>query len=1489
MHEEFEVGQHLDQALRTAVTGIAQLMERIARRSAERSRQDAAAQRDQIRQQQQEFRDAQMLQRDAARRAENDARERARQTERETRERQAADRRAVLEQRDAARSAYGPWLREGAVERGDRVQAAQAWARAAGWAEQDPRASEAERMLRERISATHGVSPAQILRSVEPGQRNPTGVPAGRPTVREAVDLARRYAPHYYQLHESKQLGRIGATPVNGVQEQLVHEWQQWAATGTLPHDVLVREWARHSGKGEALDASRYENAEAHRAALEEIWSTGADVRDAAEFELHRQRMSESGMSTAAVDEAAGMGDRPRPDYEPYLDAEVFMTSDPSVAVAAWEAAAHASVTRPGDPVIAAAKANLENKFRTRWNTDPATYLADRLHDLQAEAADRVRSTEQETDASEDLKDAQQSGREAAEGAAVEQGGYVMLRAGAQNTDRGMSMRKAGSEEEKAHRAATWGLVESAWRAEQFEQRGREAAEAADLGAEWLKVPEQQRYAMFRKEYDSEAARMVWSADPAKVVAEGRGELVYDGATAVAGSRYEELQHASSEHPVAAVYRGRDADLPVYVTGPVVTDDAGRDLVPTSSGAHVPVDDLVEPTREALGYEPSWATDDGGVDRAAFIAAGAQMPRPVMTPSDERWRLPQVQQVTRAGGVDGGSLLSETALKEMDSGSLVLTLQGVTHELPEADRSRILDAATDAAWLHKDQLRGNRAGLPRAPYVEHPLRNTVRLARWGVTDTDVLVASLLHDAAEDADQQIAQLRRGPEAAEAMSGQERRTEAISWVKDKYGERVAGIVEAVSNPVSEGEVSRAEQVATYREHVSAAIAADPGAGLVKWADYVDNAGSLHHNELNPKTIARAEKYQEMVPVWREQLQDRDGGLAQLVGAGTVEQFRGQLDKISDRLDTVTEAGQRQAARARTIELNEQAANFFAARLPGSRAERMFTDRLGVESMQGPWRVGNAPAEWTALTDHLKSKGATDEELVMAGLGMVTKRGNVVDIFRDRATVAVRDAKGEVIGFTGRDVSTADMSAERVAEIRQAAAEFYASRLADSSAAQQFHAGQANPAAEQGYAPAGWTELTRHLQGMGVTDEEIVATQLGQISSKGNVIDRLRDRAVEVERDADGNVTGFVGHDLSGAPNAPATVSTIIPRHINSPESPAFHKGAAIFGAYEAQQARDAGQLRAIGRTEGALDAMAIGLSADRQVYGVAPMGTALTARQANAIAALAGEHPVLSALDRDKAGQQAAANDFALLSCRGVAVHDMPMTRMDPAEMRQHDRPILDGVIGLDPQLHPLLGETVIASAIDAHREGAFFTDDRQMEEAGDDVARLVAGASGPDRERLEAFARRELKASGGETAVEIFDDALLAGEGEQVDTVKEAAAEQRAIAEQEDDRRQIERSAEQHQPVGRLDTVELSRPIDRMDTVALPLPYSRAAESELRGLSPDARVAVTASAHGYSQSTGAMLAGGRKADVVWNPKRESNAIEQSASRSKGVRR
>lgn len=119
-------------------------------------------------------------------------------------------------------------------------------------------------------------------------------------------------------------------------------------------------------------------------------------------------------------------------------------------------------------------------------------------------------------------------------------------------------------------------------------------------------------------------------------------------------------------------------------------------------------------------------------------------------------------------------------------------------------------------------------------------------------------------------------------------------------------------------------------------------------------------------------------------------------------------------------------------RLVAANDAAVGWFRTQLAAAEPPRRYLTARGLGTLldrEWPWRLGYAPAAWSALTDHLlKNEGFTPEELVSSGLSRPTREdpGRLIDVFRDRIMFPIRDQAGQVVGFIGR-ASPAALSAD------------------------------------------------------------------------------------------------------------------------------------------------------------------------------------------------------------------------------------------------------------------------------------------------------------------------------------------------------------------------------------------------------------------------------------------------------------------------------
>ena len=200
--------------------------------------------------------------------------------------------------------------------------------------------------------------------------------------------------------------------------------------------------------------------------------------------------------------------------------------------------------------------------------------------------------------------------------------------------------------------------------------------------------------------------------------------------------------------------------------------------------------------------------------------------------------------------------------------------------------------------------------------------------------------------------------------------------------------------------------------------------------------------------------------------------------------------------------------------------------------------------------------------------------------------------------------------------------------------------------------------------GYARTEWRALTRHLQGHGVTEAELLELDLAQPSRHGELVDTYRGRLIiPVLRDH-GRIDGFIGRDITGDPKAP--------KYRNPKRTPTFDKSTALYRPTHHSLDRDANVVV----VEGAIDALAIAAAAARtdELPMFAPAttsGVTVSGVQAHAVLTLHNKPPVI-ALDGDRAGCEGTDRWLAALCVergRPALVTRLP-DGVDPAEWLQH---------------------------------------------------------------------------------------------------------------------------------------------------------------------------------------------------------------------------
>lgn len=256
--------------------------------------------------------------------------------------------------------------------------------------------------------------------------------------------------------------------------------------------------------------------------------------------------------------------------------------------------------------------------------------------------------------------------------------------------------------------------------------------------------------------------------------------------------------------------------------------------------------------------------------------------------------------------------LSELPLKEMDGALLAMTLLETLRER-DYNVDSVQKAIALGAYLHRDDVRGARAKLPKDSYITHPLRVALRIVRSYHKDTfpedeliDLVNAAILHDTVEDHWQELLKIAFGPDEVrdDAVQGTE---EALIIISGYFNEATATVVGKVTNPPQKTPVklTKEEKRAIYQESTGNKIRfSDKKVFATKFSDFYDNAGSLHYNMSGDALTHLVLKYLPLVAIFRERLMRQEGNENDFSEIDKLIIGR-QLDKVSSRLETMKAA--------------------------------------------------------------------------------------------------------------------------------------------------------------------------------------------------------------------------------------------------------------------------------------------------------------------------------------------------------------------------------------------------------------------------------------------------------------------------------------------------------------------------------------------------------------------------------------------------------
>ncbi|MCD6149615.1 DNA primase [bacterium] len=237
----------------------------------------------------------------------------------------------------------------------------------------------------------------------------------------------------------------------------------------------------------------------------------------------------------------------------------------------------------------------------------------------------------------------------------------------------------------------------------------------------------------------------------------------------------------------------------------------------------------------------------------------------------------------------------------------------------------------------------------------------------------------------------------------------------------------------------------------------------------------------------------------------------------------------------------------------------------------------------------------------------------------------------------------------------------SKNRTLEILELASKFYEKQLWDGSGKEKILGYLRERSLKDktikefrlGYAPPGWRNILKFLINRGYGLEEILKTgllvqrttnneQQTTNNEQGNsCYDRFRNRIIFPIADVMGRVVGFSARVAPGGDESQA-------KYVNTPETEAYHKSAALYGIDKAKQ--EIKDKKFVLLVEGNMDVIASHQAGIKNTVAVS--GTALTPRQLDILKRYSGNIKMF--FDMDEAGQAAALRSAELAFQKDINV-------------------------------------------------------------------------------------------------------------------------------------------------------------------------------------------------------------------------------------------
>ncbi len=235
-------------------------------------------------------------------------------------------------------------------------------------------------------------------------------------------------------------------------------------------------------------------------------------------------------------------------------------------------------------------------------------------------------------------------------------------------------------------------------------------------------------------------------------------------------------------------------------------------------------------------------------------------------------------------------------------------------------------------------------------------------------------------------------------------------------DPYGQELLppeDLYDGLDDSYDDGQYDQAANLADLLPHVDAI---EVGEALPDqdehWLASLADQEPPHHPDKDPEQNLDLDDVdqQDQIPSWLLTTADA----AQTAGQAHLwppPRLTGMAPDVATGASTTTAAAVAATpaalvCRERLLELNAQALACYSGAYRGSWAQQHLQQRLGTDLIADPrFTPGYAPAGWTHLVDHLRARGATDPELLQAGLAAQARTGRLIDWFRDRLILPIQ----------------------------------------------------------------------------------------------------------------------------------------------------------------------------------------------------------------------------------------------------------------------------------------------------------------------------------------------------------------------------------------------------------------------------------------------------------------------------------------------------